>query len=215
MEEYLLRGKATNMKVPVVPLLAVVLVGAVVYPAFNQVKVISKRPSPEYVAREEAQRVRVVSALASLRSGDESRKAEVRSVIASLRPGDLSRPMFAGLLADRGEVLAAFEVERTRARFMEASAPDDEEMALYARIAEKAGHPEEAAWARERMGPEAHFRIWKLGKARMFSRSRAILANEPGAYEAEVNHTMDHGLELHPKFREEIETLRDELLHGR
>ena len=196
----------------IVPSVAALVIGVVVFPAFVSPKVVSKRPAPGYVAQVKAEDARITAALAALRRGDRSKTEAVRAVIRGLKPGDARRWSFAEALAQRGEIAAAYDLERSRTHFLESSVPDDAEMIFYAKLATATGHSDEAIWARERTGESGHFRVWRRGVEAMYpSEARAAL-ERVGMYEQEINRTMDHGLELHPKFRDEIESLRQELL---
>ncbi len=194
------------------PLVAGIAIAAVGLPVLQQKHVVAKRASPELIRREEAEVKRINAALKAFRNNDAAGIVEARRTIAALRPGDLSRPLFAALLSERGEARVAFEVERAKARWDEWNAPDDGEMALYARLADAVGESEEAAWARARTGPEGHYRVWRQGVSHDFYDTDIAAFGHPLTYMGRVNSAMDDGLEKHPRFRERIEALRRELL---
>ena len=189
-----------------------VALAAAVFPFLGQNKGSAKGLSPEMRRQKAAKNARIELALTSLRRGDVSQMAEVRSVIAGLAAGDFRRPAFAKLLIARGEMRAAYELERTRVHFLETSVSDDAEMTFYASLAERLGHPEEAAWARERTGEAGHFHIWKMREERRFVHQRSLWPRFRNSYEGDVDREMDSGIKLFPQFHDEIEALRTKLL---
>ena len=200
------------MKTILVALAAAALIGGGVIPAFRQEVVSAKRASPELKRRWRANDLRIESALGALKRNDHAHLIEVRGVITGLEPNDRHRPAFAAALAARGEVRAAYELERTRAHFAEYSLPNDPEMAFYADLAERTGHSDEAAWARDRVGEDGHFRVWRRGEEYIFARGPSHWPMGSDEYAATVKRHMESGIELYPRFQGEIETLRRELL---
>ena len=200
------------MKALVLVALAAALVGWGIVPAFRQEVVSAKRAPAGYVRRLREDDARIESALGALKRGDTSRRIEVRSVLAGIHPNDRHRSAFAAALAARGEIQAAYETMRTRVHFSPYGLPYDKELEFYADLAKKSGHPEEAAWARERMGEDGHFRVWRQGEEYIFARGSSHWIMGPDEYAAMVNRHMKTGLELYPGFRDEIEALRTKLL---
>ena len=198
------------MKV-LLPLLGVVGV-AVVLPAALAPRVVSKGPTPLYRAQRLADDERTRQALDSLRRGDATRKAQVRDAIRQLHPNDPSRAAFAELLAENGETRTAYEVLRTRVHFSEGSVSNDLDLAVYVDLAKRTGHPEEAAWAQQRMGIEGHYLVWEQGAESLLRSAKGALVGSPGAYEEQVSSTLATGLRLYPAHRERIEELRSRLL---
>lgn len=200
------------MKILILAVATAALLGWGVIPAFHQEVVSAKRASPERNRLLRERDLRMGRALAALKAGDASRQAEVRAALADLEPNDRHRPAFAAALAARGEIQTAYGLMRTRVHFSEYGLPYDGELAFYAGLATRAGHPEEAVWARERTGMDGHFRVWTRGERNYFSRGASRWIMGPGVYRDDVNRSMDEGLRLYPAHREEIESLRRELL---
>jgi hypothetical protein len=138
-------------KTDAIPVVFVALAAVVIGSGFMSHRGGPKKYSPEYARQEEARKAKVLPALEALRQGDKSREAEVRGVIASLPPYDSCRTSFAKLLAARGDVREAFDLERVRLHFYERSLLPRNELKFYADLAAKVGRHDEAEWAKRRL----------------------------------------------------------------
>jgi hypothetical protein len=190
-----------------------VLVGILIVPVFFQSRIISKKPSAEYVRKVEARNARSMRALAALTKSDGKLTPSIRAAIAELEKGNLYRPQFAKVLDAKGQHLAAFNLESERVHFLELSLPDDSEMALYANLANKTGHPEEARWALGRMGRKGHFRVWELGTVGALAVTKKHWGPS-GNYDGLVHRFMENGLQLYPEFRGQIAHLEKDMLRN-
>lgn len=186
---------------------------ALVLPVLNQGKVVAKAGKPGSARREREARARVARVLDAFRHGDLGAETLALATLRGLPAYDERRFAFAEILAKRGRAREAYEAARPKVRFAELSLPNDGEMEAYARLAERAGHPGEAAWARERTGEAGHFRVWMRGERYIFARKRGSdFVGGQWNYRIIVKRHMDMGLQLYPAHREEIEAFRRELL---
>lgn len=182
-------------------------------PLFRQSKnAMVVRPPQERartVARAQTQSARIAQALDVFRRGDAAGEAAAWRTVAGLHRGDFRRYTLATTLEGRGRIREAYEVARVAARYNRFET-NDAQMRIYARLADEAGHPEEAAWARGRMGEDGRFQVWKESQEYIFVERSSTLPRD--VYEHTVNRHLDSGLEGFPNNREEIEALRTKLL---
>lgn len=202
------------MKLTLLSILAASVLGALVLPIFTMKKEVAKIGTPEEVAlshARDAERRRVLAALIkNAETGTVADLDQVEAVARSYDASDWRRLHLAKFLEEKGRVQAAFELERAVYKYQKFSVQKDEELEAYAKLAERAGDANEAAWARARKGPEGRFRIWKAANEYSFGLRPWPTGRD--LYERSVNRHMNLGLEEFPQYRAEIEAFRAQLL---
>ena len=185
--------------------------GVLVAQVFQQEKVVSKKATPEYIAKVKAQDARLSKALKALTSGDKSRMPEVRAAIASMDKASYYRPQFAKAFDQLGDPATAFKLENERVHFLALSMPDDAEMSFYSELADKTGHPKEGLWARGRLGQRGHFRVWEIGTVGALAQLKKNRGRDE-VFEQVLSRQTDYGKSLYPAFGVDIDLVRTKML---